>query len=149
MKKTFAITRESFIKVENIPRLHTVPLPSIRIETPKVVVHLDDESERRVQLEFKPYQGVRITTVDCFDSPSRSSLLSNTIVEVLNSSWIFELHHNLKHIDFTANFMKYSRHFLVPLGDDVLEVVAWNMEVMQIGTESCLEIPNDWKVTPL
>ena len=120
------------VDVENAPRLHEVPLPLICIKKASVIVQLDDETEKRLQLEFSPYQGVRITTADCFKMPSGLPVIRRTIMEIQNSSWISELRDNLKNNDMTANFLDKSRHFLLPLGDDFLEVVAWDITSIQL-----------------
>ena len=116
--------------VQNLPRLHTTPLPSIRIEESRVVVDLDDEFERRFQLVFQPYQGVRIITTDCFQVPTGMAEMPKAVVEILDSEWITDLKRNLKQTDETANFMEKSRHFIVPLQDKFLEVIAWSVAVV-------------------
>lgn len=117
------------IPVQNIPRLHTTPLASIRVGDSRIVVDVDDEQEKRLSFLFHPYQAMRLTTSDCYVPPDGVALLPNTVMEVLDSSWIIELTKSLKQVDETATFMSKARHFIMPLQDDFLEVVAWNIAV--------------------
>ena len=48
-------------------------------------------------------------------------------MEVKNSSWIYELTKTLKMHDHDAQFMDQARHFLLPLQDDFLEIIAWTV----------------------
>ena len=78
---------------------------------------------------------MRMITADCFALPDGVALLPNTVMEVLNSSWIAELTRSLKRVDETATFMGKARHFILPLQDDFLEVVAWNITADWIEQE--------------
>ncbi|PYS72975.1 MAG: hypothetical protein DMF69_06175 [Acidobacteria bacterium] len=115
--------------VQNVPRLHTTPLASVRVKDSQVIVDVDDEREKRFSVVFKPYQAMRMITADCFAMPDDAAILSNTVMEVLDSSWIGELTKGLKRVDETAKFMDQARHFILPLQDDFLEVVAWNIGI--------------------
>lgn len=117
----------NLIVVQDLPRLHVTPLASIRVEDSHVIVEVDDERERRIELVFQPYQAVRVITADCFVLPAGVSIVPQTVVEVVGSEWIAALKTNLKQVDETAKFMNKARHFIVPLQDDFLEVVAWNV----------------------
>ncbi len=68
-------------------------------------------------------------TADCYALPNDAALLPKTVIEVLEPSWIAELTKSLKKVDETATFMGKASHFIVPLQDDFLEVVAWNVTV--------------------
>src|SRR5437667_11906858 len=113
------------VPVQSIPRLHTTPLASIRVKDSRVIADIDDEQEKRLSLVFHPYQAMRMTTADCYALPDGVVLSPNTVMEVLRSTWIAELTRRLKQVDETATFMGKARHFIVPLQDDFLEVVAW------------------------
>ena len=117
------------IKVENIPHLNNVPLESILIEKPKLIIDLDDINEQRFRLEFSPYQAIKVTTIDCFDVPESMGIMQKNVMEVIGSEWMQDLKKSLKQIDSTANFMDKARHFIIPFYDDVLEVVAWDITV--------------------
>jgi len=122
----------TIVPVPNIPRLHVTPLASITMNQEKgsqVSVELDNEQEKRISLVFCPYQAMRVTTSDCYFLPDGVALLPNTVMEVLDSSWIAQLTKDLKQIDETATFMYKARHFIVPLQDDFLEVCAWDIRV--------------------
>jgi len=117
----------TIVHLQNIPRLHTTPLASVQVKDSQVIADVDDEQEKRFRLVFKPYQAMRMMTADCYSLPEGVTLIPNTVMEVLNSSWIVELIRSLKQVDETATFMGKARHFIVPLQDDFLEVVAWGI----------------------
>ena len=104
----------NLIPVKNLPRLHVTPLASIQIKNSRVVVEVDDEAERRIELIFQPSQAVRMTTADCFVLPKGVSIVQQTLVEVLGSEWITTLKANLKRIDESGAFMEKARHFIIP-----------------------------------
>jgi hypothetical protein len=117
------------IPVQDFPRLHVTPLASIQIKNSRVVVELDEETEKRIELLFQPYQAIRVITADCFFLPKGVSIVSQRVVEVVDSEWITTLKANLRLVDETGNFMEKSRHFIIPLQDEFLEIVAWNVVV--------------------
>lgn len=117
------------IPVESIPKLNATPLAKLVVESPRVMLEVDDASEARVRLVFEPYQAVRLTTADCFILPNGLSIVPQTVTELSGSSWLDELRLNLGRVDATAKFMNEARHFIVPLQDDFLEVVAWGVSV--------------------
>jgi hypothetical protein len=104
-------------------------LASVHVESTRVVVEVDDESEHRVKLVFEPYQSVRVTTADCFALPEDLAIIPNTVVEVTNSRLVRELRAVQRRVDETALFMEKARHFLVPAQDDFIEVVAWDIRL--------------------
>jgi len=120
----------SWVPLGELPRLHETPLAVIRVDSLRTIVEADDQHERRVRLIFEPYQSVRVVTADCFLVPEGLTLsVPWTVVECLNSTWIAELRRNLARTDVTATFLNDARHFLVPLRDDFLEVVARDVRV--------------------
>ena len=46
-------------------------------------------------------------------------------MEIENSSWVDELRENLKKAEYNADFMNNTKHFLLPLQDEFLEIIAW------------------------
>lgn len=110
-----------------LPRLHTTPLAAVHVENSSVIVEADDEDERRIQFVLRPYQALRMTTADCFRLPSEVVINPQAVTEVIDSEWITDLKHNLSMGDKTATFLNKARHFLIPLQDDFLEVVAWEI----------------------
>ena len=115
------------VPVPEIPRLHTTPLASIRIQDLRVVAEVDDEKENRFSLVFAPYQAVRITTFDCYLPPINVKIIPGTILEVLESDWLAQLSGILSKVDAAGAFMNKARHFIIPLQDAFLEVVAWDI----------------------
>lgn len=98
------------------------------VEGSKVKVELDDD-ERKLRLSFAPYQALRITTADCFAVTDDIVLTPRTIMEVLDSDWLLTLRTALAQADESASFLDRSHHFLIPACDDVIEVVAWELEI--------------------
>lgn len=113
------------LPVEGLPRLNTTPLAEVVFKESRVIAEVDDANERRWRFIFEPYQAIRVTTADCFSTPGGITLIPQTIVEVADSEWVAELKAALARIDHTATFMDKAHHFLLPLQDDFLEVVAW------------------------
>lgn len=122
---------EEYVIIDKTIRFHNTPLPEVKINSPSVLLFVDKPNEERFQIEFSPYQAARIITVDCFDLGLISSdeSISMTIYEVLNSKWIKQLKIELKGNDEGANFLDKSKHFMMPLQDDFLEVVAWEYNI--------------------
>jgi hypothetical protein len=124
------------VPVKNIPRLHTTPLASVQVNDSQVIVDVDEEREKRFRLVFTPYQAMRMITADCYYLPDGGAPLPNTVMEVLHSCWIEELTKSLKQVDETATFMGKARHFIIPLQENFLEVVAWGISVSEIEANS-------------
>jgi len=120
--------------IEGLPKLHVTPLASVICNAPKIIVEADDEKESRVRFTFEPYQAIRMVTADCFDVPDGMSIIPQTIMEIQNSTWIDQLRSTLKMTDCDADFMDKARHFLFPLQDDFLEIVAWDVRVESVGS---------------
>jgi hypothetical protein len=102
---------------------------SVSIGASKVVVRLADE-ERALKLSFSPYQAVRITTIDCVSSSEGLMAIPGTVVQLYESQWIKELKVSLFQVDITADFLKKSRHFLIMTENDLIEIIAWNCELV-------------------
>jgi hypothetical protein len=90
-------------------------------------VEADDDQERRFRLLFEPYQALRMVTEDCFDTPGGLAIIPQTIVEVKDSPWVRDLQSVLARSDHSATFLTKARHFLLPLQEDFLEIVAWDV----------------------
>lgn len=124
------------LALPSLPTLNDTPLASVRLENGSVIVEADDEQERRVQIVMRPYQAMRMTTADCFMLPPGIKIMPKTICEVLDSEWISDLKRVLSVTDETATFLNKAHHYLFPLQDDFLEVVAWEIAASQIPTSS-------------
>jgi hypothetical protein len=116
-----------FKPIENVPKLHVTPLAHIAVEFPKIIVDADDDQERRIRIIFEPYQAMQVITSDCYDTPGGLIIIPQTIVEIVDSEWIVDMKRALNLSDRTATFLEKSRHFLLPLQDDFLEIVAWGI----------------------
>jgi hypothetical protein len=121
--------------VPGIPKLETTPLAEVKVASSRVTVDLDDEEENRIQLAFDPYQAVRMVTADCYIPPGDLSIIPKVVVEVTGSTWLDELRANVREIDQGADFMDKAHHYMVPLQDDFLEVVAWGVELKSLNDE--------------
>ena len=117
------------ISVDGLPKLNSTPLASIVIDSPSVTLEADDDNEVRRKIIFEPYQAVRVTTFDCYLLPKEVPLLQQTIMEIEDSTWIKELRSALELTDSSASFMDKARHFLLPLQEDFLEIVALDVKL--------------------
>jgi len=115
--------------LQGFPKLHETPLAKIYSNMPCLSIECDDSIERRINIQFKPYQAFRLTTCDCFNPPGDLHSFSCEILEVEDSSWIGELSRIAKSADQASDFMEKSRHFILPLQDEFLEVAAWDIEI--------------------
>jgi len=115
------------LPIATLPRLNTTPLATLRVENGSVIVEADDEHEQRILIVLRPYQAMRMTTADCFMLPSGASIIPKTICEILDSQWIADLKRVLNVTDETGTFLNKAHHYLFPLQDDFLEVVAWEI----------------------
>ena len=118
---------------EGLPELNSSPRASVTCADSKVIVEADDINEVRVRLTFSPYQAIKMVTADCFDLPDGMSIIPQAIMEIENSEWLSELRFALELTDIDADFMDKAKHFLLPLEDDFLEVVAWRVKVEPVS----------------
>ena len=94
------------------------------VTSPRVEVEADDADERRLRFGFDTYQAVRVRSIDLVPrGPGEFTPFS--VVEVENSPWIEQLRSDL--VDESADFLDRSHHWFLHAGDDVVEVVAWEM----------------------
>ena len=94
------------------------------------IVEFDDVTEKRISLEFGSHQAIKITTIDCFDVNSLliNGRLERRVLEVIDSEWVKELKKELWSHDHTATFMDKAHHYVLPLGDNIVEIIAWGMK---------------------
>jgi hypothetical protein len=111
--------------VDGVPRLHEAQRPRVTVRSPQVQVDADDADERVLRFSFDVYQAVRVRSIDVFPRPDQFHAFH--VVEVQRSPWIEELRAALAQVDHTADFLDRSHHWLMHCGDDVVEVVAWEM----------------------
>ena len=116
------------VPITGVPQLQRLAVPTVSVYTPDAVVEVDDADDQRLRLAFSPLQAVRIRTADLYVKPDGATFHADRLVEVTGSTWLEELSADLRQVDHTATFMQRARHFLVPAGDLVIEVVAWAVE---------------------
>ena len=116
-------------RVPGTPLLPLVNYPVIEIRDRKIRVVLEDVDDQEISLTFRPYQALKITTLDCFLGYDGKSRIHNQITYCAESPWMIELRSALHETDAAANFVNPALHFTIPGGDDVLEVVAWRVEI--------------------
>jgi hypothetical protein len=118
--------RARHIVVPGVPRLHEAQRPRVTVRSPQVDVEADDDRERVLRFSFDVYQAVRVRSIDLF-VPPEGEFQPFRVVEVTGSAWIEQLRADLAQVNHTADFLDGSRHWLLHCGDDVVEVVAWEM----------------------
>ncbi|THF82729.1 hypothetical protein [Cohnella fermenti] len=111
--------------------IHNTPLEQVQLEGAKIVVNVDDTDEQRWRLVFSPYQALRVTTIDCIDiAPFLiNDKKSNQVLEVIDSDWINLLRITLKNTDSSASFLDKSKHYIIPLQDNVIEIISWDLYI--------------------
>ncbi|MET0143462.1 MAG: hypothetical protein ABW328_01550 [Ilumatobacteraceae bacterium] len=122
-----------FSPLADLPPLPRVMYPTVTISDRIVRADVTDVDGGDVTLQFRPYQAVRLTTLDCFLAPGDLPRHLEHIYWSRTSPWLDELTKALSEVDRTADFMQRAIHFLLPAGDDVLEVVGWAIHVDRAG----------------
>lgn len=107
----------------------------ILIENRKIIIEFDDVYEKRRKIQFYDYQGIKITPFDnqdlsisfckecCVDKTYVKCLLENT-----DLTWRQELQKNLESRCRYNNIVTGYNHFVLDLGDVILEIVAKGYE---------------------
>jgi hypothetical protein len=131
---TTAPTR--FAPVPDLPELGRVMSPTIQAGDRVIDAMITDAKGNEIRLAFQPYQAMRLTTVDCFREPEGLPHRPEVVYWSSASPWIDELKASLAVIDRTADFMERALHFVIPAGDDVLEVIAWQVEISRSEMET-------------
>lgn len=116
----------SFEIAKGVPALHTTPILRLLVLDNAIQLTLDDELERPIVFTLKPFQAVRVTTIDCFD-PSHTPQLTRRVLSATRSEWIDQLRASLAQTDESARFLDRSLHYLFPCQDNVVEIVSWPM----------------------
>lgn len=115
--------------LSDFPRIHSTPLANITSVDSKLLIELDDINEKRFCLCFNPYQAFQVITADCYSPPVGITILLQGVYEIFGSSWINRLEDVALKCDHDSTFMKKSRHFIIPLQDQFLEVIAWDIQL--------------------
>ncbi len=116
----------SFEIAQGVPVLHTTPILRLFVQDNAIRLTLDDESERPVVFTMRPFQAVRVTTIDCFD-PDLTPPLTRRVLCSSRSSWLEQLRASLARSDESAMFLDRALHYLFPCQDNVVEIVSWPM----------------------
>ena len=124
-------------------QIDTVPMEKVIFEEGKFCVYLDDVNEKRHKVVFSPYQAIKITAIDCMSAQEfyneycyRDGIYHRHILKIENSDWISELNRNFKDADPRSNFMFKSNHYVLPLYEEIIEVVAWDIELIKVNNET-------------
>jgi hypothetical protein len=125
-----------FAPVPDLPELGRVMSPTIEVGERVIDATITDAKGVEIRLTFRPYQAMRLTTVDCYREPDELPHRPEVAYWTSASEWIDELKASLAVVDRTADFMDRAVHFVVPAGDDVLEVVAWQVEISRSGMDA-------------
>ena len=112
--------------------IHTTPLEKILIEPSSIKVFLDDISEQRYKITFSPFQAVNITAIDCTsaldfynDYSFRDGRYHRHILVMEDSDFIKSLDESTTN----RNLLKLSKHFVLPLQEIIIEVVAYDIRI--------------------
>ena len=122
-----------FVEVPQLPEMDRAMSPVIQMADRSIRATVQDIGGHELVLTFQPYQAARVVTVDCYRAPEGLGHRPRSIYWSRSSAWLNELRGRLTELDPGADFLDRAIHFLVPAGDDVLEVVAWRVEVAQGG----------------
>jgi hypothetical protein len=117
------------IKIVNADvEIHVTPLEEVIVKNTSILITFDDIYENRRKISFSPYQGVKITTIDCIDV--HPFLINGkrpfNILEVLESHWIKNLKDELGKKDCTADFLDKAHHYVITFQDIIVEIVSWD-----------------------
>jgi len=115
--------------------IHTTPLEKMSISANSIEIFLDDIKENRIKITAKPYQAIRITTIDCVSSLEykndycyRDGRFHRHILEIEDSSLINEL----KGKASDSSFLAIARHFVLPLQENIVEIVAYDIKLEEV-----------------
>lgn len=116
-------------------KIHECPLEKFYVAKGSIKIVIDDIYENSKSLIFQPYQAIRITSVDCADLSIIDSCADvfatgkyqRYLLEETESTWIPKLRETL--VDPDDDFLIKSRHFVLHLGDNLVEIVAWNVNI--------------------
>lgn len=122
-----------FEALPHSPNLARVTYPVVEIKDRLIRLELEDEKLLGLELRFQPYQALKLTTSDCFLPPDGARMRADSVLYSRKTAWLGELKSALHVRDYTATFMDHAIHFLIPAGDDVIEIAAWRVEIRYKG----------------
>lgn len=108
--------------------INETPLEEINIKNSRVTIIFDDDFEKRRKVSFCPYQGVKVTTIDCINANLFliNGKRSFNMLEVSDSQWLIILKENLRKHDYMADFLEKAHHYVLIFQDTMLEIIAWD-----------------------
>lgn len=117
--------------------INTTPLEKLVLDVYTIDIELDDVNEKRFNIKVKPYQAMKIVTIDCVSSKDyfneycfRDGRYHRHILEIEDSEWIKQLKQGLT--DKSATFLDDTKHFALPLQDIVIEFIAKDITISEI-----------------
>lgn len=117
--------------------IHTTPLEEISMDPHTIDIVLDDINEQRFKITAKPYQAMRVTTIDCVSGKDyynefsfRGGRYHRHILQIEDSPIIKELRANL--IDSGSTFLDDAKHYVLPLQDNFIDIVATGFTVKKL-----------------
>lgn len=117
--------------------INTTPLEKLVLDVYTIDIELDDVNEKRFNIKVKPYQAMKIVTIDCVSSKDyfneycfRDGRYHRHILEIEDSEWIKQLKQGLT--DKSATFLDDAKHFALPLQDIVIEFIAKDITISEI-----------------
>lgn len=112
--------------------INTTPLEKIIIDSNSIIVLFDDIYENRYKIKAKPYQSVKITTIDCVSSQEyynsfcyREGRFHRHILQLENS----ELLNELMRKSNGKQFLNDSKHYALPFQDILIEFLAYELKL--------------------
>lgn len=113
--------------------IHETPLERLEVNQTSVLASFDTRSNGRISVQFKPFQAMKIITIDCYhiEKILVNDKFTRCLLEVRPSLWIEELRSVLSNKDRFANFLDKAHHYILPFQDNILEVVSWEYEVIR------------------
>ncbi|RME61349.1 hypothetical protein D6779_00235 [Candidatus Parcubacteria bacterium] len=107
---------------------------SLHYESNAIIVDLVDDDGRKWRLRFTDIQACKVTTEECAVDIIDQLPQAAGIFVTEESDWLKALGKG------QIPFLDKSKHFVVPSYDEVVEVVAWNLDVELLD---CVDELND------
>ena len=115
--------------------IHSTPLEKISIDSNSIEILLDDVAENRYKISAKPYQAIKIVTIDCASSVDyhndycfRDGRYHRHILLIENSDFL----NTLREKTSENNFLEKAKHFVLPLQDNIIELIAYDLNVEKV-----------------
>ncbi|HRF96442.1 MAG TPA: hypothetical protein PLZ51_14650 [Aggregatilineales bacterium] len=134
--------KTQIISIEPIITIHQTPLADIRYGARThrgLIVSFDDKEERRVVLSFNSVFGVKSVTNDFTYGPEtkykgtiENKAIRRTLQEVIPVRWYghFTTNDDERIMEIIESKPFQIRHFVLEFGDDTLEVLAREFEIL-------------------